>query len=256
MISSEQITAFEMQDFLARERRRIIGLCATITRNVEVAEDLAQETLYEAWRCRSNLRNTPYANEWLSGIARNVCRRWLQRKSRDEAHVHASPDEIDGEIGMPLDAIPDDLDIEAEVERAELAQLLDRAMAQLSVETRTILRGHFIDETTHAEMALRLGLSENALSVRLHRGKRALRRLLMTDFAESVESYGVTSIASETWTETHIWCSLCGQERLQGRLDRSSSPGKFSLLCRNCFAQTGQLFHNSDTTLTQGCSAE
>src|SRR5690242_5439970 len=54
---SEQPAAFELQDILARERRRIVGLCAMLVRNAEAAEDLAQETLYEAWRHRDNLRD-------------------------------------------------------------------------------------------------------------------------------------------------------------------------------------------------------
>ncbi len=252
---SEQATTLEWQDILTRERRRIVGLCAALVRNAEVAEDLAQETFYEAWRYRHTLRDDARAAEWLSGIARNVCRRWLQRTSRDAVHMHPAAGELDAtasETSDALEALPDDLDIEAELERAELAQLLDRAMARLPAETRTILQGHFIEETAHAEIALRLGLSESAVRVRLHRGKRALRRLLTTDFAESIESYGLASTASETWTETHIWCSLCGRERLLGRLERGTADGRFALLCRTCFARTGQLYHNSDTRLLGG----
>jgi DNA-directed RNA polymerase specialized sigma24 family protein len=37
-------------------RTRIIRLCATITGNAEIAEDLAQETLLEAWRHLHNLQ--------------------------------------------------------------------------------------------------------------------------------------------------------------------------------------------------------
>jgi RNA polymerase sigma factor (sigma-70 family) len=255
VIYSEHLAAFELQDILARERRRIVGLCATLVRNAEAAEDLAQETLYEAWSHRDNLRDNTRFAEWLSGIARNVCLRWLQHRRRDAVHTLPPGSRLDdskGEAATSLEALPDDLDIEAELERAELAQLLDRAMSRLPAQTRTILRGHFIDEAAHAEIALRLGLSESAVKVRLYRGKRALQRLLLTDFAESVEAYGLASATSKTWEETHMWCSICGKERLQGRLVRDTAEGEFALLCRNCFAQSGQMFHSSGTALLAG----
>jgi RNA polymerase sigma-70 factor (ECF subfamily) len=255
VLYGEQLAAFELQDILARERRRLVGLCTTLVRNAEVAEDLAQETLYEAWRHRDNLRDGTRAAAWLSGVARNVCLRWLQRQRRDADHrlpISGEDDDSGGEAAASLEALPDDLDIEAELERAELAQLLDRAMARLPVQTRAILQGHFIDEAAHAEIALRLGLSESAVKVRLHRGKRALQRLLMTDFAESVEAYGLAPATAKSWEETRIWCSICGKERLQGRLVRDTLQGEFALLCRNCYARTGLLFHNSGTALLAG----
>jgi Sigma-70, region 4 len=162
------------------------------------------------------------------------------------------PDTSISEADTVLEAVTDDIDIEAELERDELAQLLDRAMAQLPAKTRIVLQGHFIDEISHAEIALRLGLSESAVTVRLHRGKRALRRLLLTDFAESAESHDLSSASATAWQETHIWCSLCGKERLLGRLARDTPSGEFTLLCRSCFAQSSQLFHNSGTALLGG----
>ncbi len=41
---------------LPAERARLVRLCALLTGDREAAEDLAQETLYEAWRHASSLR--------------------------------------------------------------------------------------------------------------------------------------------------------------------------------------------------------
>ena len=58
----------------SQERARLVHLCATITGSGEAAEDLAQETLLEAWRHLDGLRDPEKRAQWLSGIARNVCR--------------------------------------------------------------------------------------------------------------------------------------------------------------------------------------
>src|SRR5262245_40122961 len=58
------------------DRRRLVGLCAAVSGDREAAEDLAQETLLEAWRNAHKLRDPEGVDRWLAAIARNVCRRW------------------------------------------------------------------------------------------------------------------------------------------------------------------------------------
>jgi hypothetical protein len=54
-----------------------------------------------------------------------------------------------------------------ELERAKLAQLLDRAMARLTPETRALLVGRYIEQAAHAELTARLGLSAGQNVARL-----------------------------------------------------------------------------------------
>src|SRR5689334_990502 len=84
-----------LSDCRPAERARLVRLCALLTGDRETAEDLAQETLYEAWRHEANLRDPERRAQWLSGIARNVCRRWLRKKAREStrfAPPGAGPD--------------------------------------------------------------------------------------------------------------------------------------------------------------------
>src|SRR6266567_3288194 len=67
----------DLETVLPAERARLVRLCTTITGNGDVAEDLAQETLLEAWRHLHELRDPERRAQWLSGIARNVCLRFL-----------------------------------------------------------------------------------------------------------------------------------------------------------------------------------
>jgi RNA polymerase sigma factor (sigma-70 family) len=77
--------------------------------------------------------------------------------------------------------LADDFDLEVDLERDDLAWLLDRALALLPPETREILVQKYVEECPQADVAARLGLTEGAVEARLQRGKLALRRVLTTD---------------------------------------------------------------------------
>jgi len=68
---------------------RLVRLCARLTGDAQAAEDLAQDTLVEAWRQRHKLREPAGGDAWLSAIARNVCLRWTAARRRDRAHIIA-----------------------------------------------------------------------------------------------------------------------------------------------------------------------
>src|SRR3954447_22360252 len=115
------------------ERTWLVHLCTRFTRDVDVAEDLAQETLLEAWQHAHELRAPEARTAWLAGVARNRYLRWACRQRRDIArliHVDGEPDALVTTVGREL---ADDVDLELDLERAELAMLLDRALALLPV---------------------------------------------------------------------------------------------------------------------------
>jgi RNA polymerase sigma-70 factor (ECF subfamily) len=191
------------------ERRRLVRLCAAVTGDRDAAEDLAQETLLEAWRNAHKLHDPDGADRWLSAIARNVCRRWARRRGRE---LPTAPEE----------AAADATDLDADLERAELVELLDSALSLLSPEAREVLVQRYVDDAPHAEIAERLGLSEDAVSMRLTRGKALLRRLLAPDLGETEDG----------WRETRVWCSECGQRKLLTL--REPPPGVVSFRCPGC----------------------
>ncbi len=204
---------------LNAERPRLVRLCAYLTDDPDVAEDLAQETLIEAWRHQAQLRDPDALRGWLSGIARNVTARWRRATGREQARSRSA---------LELN-LTDQFNLEIELERDELTMLLDHALALLPAETRTVLVESYISESPHAVIAAQLGLSENAVAVRLHRGKLALRRLLSTELRDEAAAYGLVTVEDE-WQETRIWCSNCGQHRLLGKFTAT----EFGLRCPHC----------------------
>jgi RNA polymerase sigma-70 factor (ECF subfamily) len=214
-----------------------VRLCAGLTVDAEVAEDLVQETLIRAWEHHRRLRDPARRQQWLAGIARNVCRQWLRQQRRDRAHraVLGSYDCSD-----PRDMIPepaDAFDLEVELERGELAALLDRALALLPPLTRAVLIDRYVQALPQDEIARRLGTSEGAVEARLQRGKLSLRRLLTSDLRHEAAAYGLTDAAIDGWQETRIWCPLCARRRLIGRFAPDSR--RLTLRCQACCTAPG-----------------
>ncbi|HET7648416.1 MAG TPA: RNA polymerase sigma factor, partial [Gaiellaceae bacterium] len=131
------------------------------------------------------------ADRWMTAVARNVCLRFRGRGPQRELPVADVPDEA----------------VEVELDRDDLADLLDGALMLLPPTSRDVLLQRYVEERSTAEIATTLGVSPEAVSMRLARGKLALRRAL--DEAE--------------WRSTGIWCSMCGAERLLTRRERNGA---------------------------------
>ncbi|HYP19505.1 MAG TPA: sigma-70 family RNA polymerase sigma factor [Chloroflexia bacterium] len=241
---------FRLDDVLVAERARLVRLCARLSGSPDAAEDLVQETLIEAWRIRDRLYDPSGYSQWLSAIARNVCRRWVRSHGRDLVHL-AQPNGFDPLRSILEEQPSNDLDLEVELEREELAVLLDRAMSLLPETTRAVLVQRYIEETPVAQVAERMGLSEGAVEMRLQRGKLALKRVLATDLSEEASVYGLGGPDPSARQETRIWCPRCGQHRFLGRM--SHEAGTLTLWCPGCSPQLGtEIFSSGITHLLVG----
>ncbi len=235
---------------LESERARLVRFCARFTGDATVAEDLAQETLYEAWRAVDRLTDASGVSHWLTAIARNVCLRWMRQHRREQTYLPRIPlpeDDADALSGIGGDAGGDPVD---ELERADLAHALDRALAGVPPETRAVLVARCVDDLPQAEVAARLGLSKSAVGVRLHRGKAALRAAL----GDGVDHVGNFPLADDGWQETRMWCPWCGRSRIQGHFD--PRVGELRLRCPHCYVSpdTHVCHHISYSGLFEGVS--
>ena len=223
---------------LAAERARLVRLCGRLIGNPDAAEDLAQETLLEAWRSLAKLRTPDGLAPWLNAIAHNVCLRWARSQGRELARrgTPSFAETSDGSAApLDLDDVAADNaedEVALALERDELAELLDRALALLPAEARTLLVESYINERAPAEMAARLGLGDGALRVRLHRGRLALRRVLTHELREEAVAFGIALPETSEWQEARIWCPVCGTHRLRTRIDRAA--GDYAFHCPSC----------------------
>ncbi len=232
----------------ADERTRLVRICLRATRDRDTAEDLTQETLLEAWHHWHKLRDShdPQARaRWLAAIASHICRRWSRRHGRDlkrttyldTTDVFDSFDASYNQADRLAALLTSEDAIDSGIEHAERLGLLERALRLLPRETRDMLVARYLSEEAPREIALRFGLSEATLSVRLHRGRQALQQIFATTLREDAVIYGLIAEATETWQETRIWCPVCGEARLHGQL--GGTPVHLQLRCTRCADSQG-----------------
>jgi RNA polymerase sigma-70 factor (ECF subfamily) len=224
--------AVALATFSQADQLWLARYCAYHSGDREAAEDLAQETLVEAWRNHHKLRDLDKSKLWLAAIARNICQRWGRARGHEAARLADTATTAQSETLDQLDLLPDEIDLERDLERGELIALLGRALALLPNETRAALVAHYVEGLPQAEIAARLGMTENAIAVRLHRGRRALRELLANDLRQDADGYGFAAASADGWAETRMWCPECGRSHLLARFD--PAQGDLSLRCATC----------------------
>jgi len=97
----------------------------------DMADDVVQETMMEAWRHVEKLRDPQRFHAWLDGICRNVCRRYQTPDGALHRHSSLSNLAYDNETKNASDAslaLPDPaaIDPAEELSQRDLATLLDR----------------------------------------------------------------------------------------------------------------------------------
>jgi RNA polymerase sigma-70 factor (ECF subfamily) len=241
----QQIGGIATDFLLQEERTRLLALCWKLTGNREVAEDLVQETLLLAWRDIERLRDPEKRSQWMAGIARNISLRWLRQYGRDRAYQQELlPFAGEQSSSTQEELFADEFDLEVELERKELIDLLDRALALLPNETRTVLVRRYVEESPLTEIAAQLGTNASAVAMRLQRGKLALRKVLMNDLQQEIVSYEQKAATIQIWEQTSLWCNLCGKHRLLGQ--KNPVLGTLYLKCPECSPASNEVVSKNE----------
>ncbi|MEZ4399703.1 MAG: sigma-70 family RNA polymerase sigma factor [Kofleriaceae bacterium] len=141
------------------------------TRNPTLSEDVAQDTFVAAWKQLDSLRETGRLRAWLCGIARNLARA-ARRRQRRETPV----DQVDDRASLaatPYEAL----------DAAETDRLVAGALDALPASYREVLVLYYQHDRSIRDVASALGISAEAATQRLSRG----RRLLATHVVDTVE---------------------------------------------------------------------
>ena len=140
-----------------------------MTGSPDVAEDILQTSFIKAYQHLAEVRGR--FDAWVFRIVANGCKDWLKNIRR----THLSYEEDDQPTSH---ATP-----EEELDRRELRDDLDTALAQLPASLREAFIMKHVEGRSYEEMADLLGTTVGALKMRVHRAREALQALLEDKYA-------------------------------------------------------------------------
>jgi RNA polymerase sigma-70 factor (ECF subfamily) len=151
------------------------------TETEETAQDLVQETFFQALRSLPDFRGESKLSTWLYSIAKNVAlARYRKDKRRspleEETLTHVAAHHTERSTD-PSGESPT-WDPSAEAVRSEETALVQDALEELSENYREVIELRDLKELSTEETAERLGLTRVNVRVRLHRARTKLKGLL------------------------------------------------------------------------------
>jgi RNA polymerase sigma-70 factor (ECF subfamily) len=158
---------------------RLLAVTRRLLGHEEDARDAVQETFLRAFRSLGSFEGGSLLSTWLHRIAVNTALMKLRsRKRKPEEPIDGLLPAFreDGHFSERFQAWTEAPDEEAA--RREHERLVRRAIDQLPEHYRTVLLLRDIEELGTADVAEQLGVTPNAVKLRLHRARQALRTLL------------------------------------------------------------------------------
>ena len=158
---------------------RMLAVARRLLSNEEDARDAVQEAFLNAYRNIDRFEGQALLSTWLHRIVVNVSLMKLRSRKRkpEESLDHLLPAfRDDGHFAERFDSgsEPADQRLAREQEQAAVRAAID----ELPDHYRTILLLRDIEGISTQEVADQLGITPNAVKLRLHRARQALRTLL------------------------------------------------------------------------------
>lgn len=144
---------------------RVLALCARMTGDRTMAEDLTQETFVKAWEKLASFRGESAFGSWLHRVAANVVLDHARSQGRRPRKVETAGDE-------------DALTAPGPARDSASAVDLERALAALPEGARTAFVLHDVHGFSHEEIARLAGQAAGTSKAQLHRARVLLREAL------------------------------------------------------------------------------
>jgi RNA polymerase sigma-70 factor, ECF subfamily len=158
----------------------MLQLARRILSNEEDARDALQDAFIAVYRSVSGFRRTSSLSTWLYRVVVNASLKKLRTTRRGRMETLIDEDlRSSVEDGHRVEPSAGWRDLpENRVERDELRAIVRASIGSLPRPYRVVLDLRDIQEMSTEETAAILGISENAVKIRLHRARHALRALL------------------------------------------------------------------------------
>lgn len=167
------------EEVVKRYATRMIAVARRFLREREDARDVVQEAFVSAFKNFHTYHGESRISTWLHRIVVNAALMKIRSRSRrPEEPIEPLLPKF-GEGGSPAEAaLPWEEGAHDAFEREERREIVRRCIDRLPDSYRTVLLLRDIEELDTCEAAELLGITENAVKIRLHRARQALRTLL------------------------------------------------------------------------------
>jgi RNA polymerase sigma-70 factor (ECF subfamily) len=161
--SRRSVPGDRLEDLFEAHHRALLAYAARRCPTLSDAEDVVAEVFLVAWRRLGDVPDGDAALPWLFGVARKTIgnqRRGLLRRGRLQARLEQTAE-------RPATPAPSGTEPALE------------ALERLSDGDRELLRLVAWEGLSHAEIAAVLGISVNAVAIRLHRARARFEQALV-----------------------------------------------------------------------------
>ena len=166
--------AFEL--LVIKYQRRIQRLIGRMVRDVDLVEDIAQETFIRAYRALHQFRGDTQFYTWLYRIAVNTAKKFLMELKNDPTiseNAFKSDDEDDETSWGRIESISDETP-ESVLAAKEIVQAVDAAMRDLPEELRQALILREIEGLSYEEISDMMNCPIGTVRSRIFRAREAV----------------------------------------------------------------------------------
>lgn len=172
--------AFEL--LVVKYRRRIERLIARMVRDVDLVEDLAQETFIKAYRALPNFRGDSSFYTWLYRIAVNTAKKALMQMHRDptvpEAALLKGSDGEEDARPTVDENLADGETPESSLASRQIADTVNRAIEALSEDLRQAIVLREIEGMSYEDIATLMNCPIGTVRSRIFRARDAIAQKL------------------------------------------------------------------------------
>lgn len=171
--------AFEM--LVVKYQRRIERLIARMVRDVDLVQDIAQESFIRAYRALPQFRGESAFYTWLYRIAVNTAKKALVELKRDPLvteSVLAGASDDDDETSRVERELTDGATPEAVLASKEIAETVNAAIEALSEDLRQAITLREIEGLSYEEIAELMNCPIGTVRSRIFRAREAIAQRL------------------------------------------------------------------------------
>lgn len=151
---------------MQRYSSQVYSTALRLMKDEDAAAEVVQLAFIQAYRQLSSWRGENFG-AWVSIIANHIALRLLEKEKRRQT--------------VPLDENTDLPTENYDEQKEQRMQSLEKAVAQLPEQDRLIIEEHYYNNVPLAEIARRLGQTENNIKVRLFRIRERLKEKLKSE---------------------------------------------------------------------------